>query len=77
MNSSWKREIGAVFRKELQSELRSRSGLVTGALFGLCAVITIALASFNTRLNADIASGLLWVAILFASVLSLPRTFLL
>ena len=77
MNSSWRREILAVFRKELLSELRSRSGLVTSVLFGLCAVITIAFASFNTKLNGDIAAGLLWVTILFASVLALPRTFLL
>jgi heme exporter protein B len=77
LSSSWRREIGAVLRKEVQSELRSRSGLVTSALFGFCAVVTIALASFNTRLNNDIAAGLLWVVILFSSVLALPRTFLL
>lgn len=77
MNSSWRREVLAIFRKEAQSELRSRSGLVTSGLFGLCAVITIALATFNSILNADVAAGLLWVTILFASVLALPRTFLL
>ncbi|MGV3614503.1 MAG: heme exporter protein CcmB [Fimbriimonas sp.] len=77
MSSSWRREIGAVFRKEVQTELRSRSGIVTSGLFGLCAVITIAVATFSTKLNGEIAAGLLWVTILFSSVLALPRTFLL
>lgn len=77
MNSSWRREVLAILRKEVQSELRSKSGLITSGLFGLCAVITIALATFNVKLNHDVAAGLLWVTILFASVLALPRTFLL
>ena len=77
MNSSWRREILAVLRKELQSELRSRSGLMTSGLFGLCAVVTIAVASFNTKLNGDIAAGLLWVILLFSGVLAIPRSFLI
>lgn len=40
-------------------------------------MITLAFATFTTKLNADVASGLLWVGILFASVLALPRTFLI
>lgn len=77
MNSSWRTEIFAIFRKEALVELRSRSGLVTSLLFGVASVITISLATFNTKLNGDVAAGLLWVTILFASVLALPRTFLI
>jgi heme exporter protein B len=50
---------------------------VTSALFGIGAVVTLAFATFTTKLNADVASGLLWVGILFASALALPRTFLI
>lgn len=74
---TWGTEILAIFRKEAQSELRSRSGLVTSGLFGMACVVTLALASFTTKLSGDIAAGLLWVAILFSAVLALPRTFLL
>lgn len=76
MSSSWRSEVLAVLRKEIFSEVRTKSGLVTSGLFGVASVVTIALATFNTKLNGDIAAGLLWVTILFASILSLPRTFL-
>lgn len=76
MNSNWSREIRAVLRKEAQSELRTKNGLVTAGLFGLCSIITIAVATFNARITGDLAAGLIWVAILFASVIAIPRTFL-
>ncbi len=75
LNSGWKAEIAAVFGKELRSELRSRSGLTTAGLFGIVTVFTIAFASMNTKLDGNIAAGLLWVAVLFSSIVSLPRTF--
>jgi heme exporter protein B len=75
LSSGWKAEIGAVFRKELQSEVRSRTGLTTAGLFGIVTVFTITFASMNTRLDGNIASGLLWVSVLFSSIVSLPRTF--
>ena len=77
MNSSWKPEIVAILRKEFQSELRSKNGLLTSGLFGIVSVVTIAFATFTTKKNPDVAAGLFWVAILFASVLALPRTFLI
>lgn len=65
-----------MLRKELRSELRSKSGLMTSALFGVVTVVTISLATFSTKLNGDVAAGLLWVAILFTALIALPRTFL-
>ncbi len=75
MSSGWKAEIGAVFGKELRSELRSRSGLTTAGLFAVVTVFTLAFASMNTKLDGNIAAGLLWVSMLFSSIVSLPRTF--
>lgn len=49
---------------------------MTSLLFGVGAVVTLAFSTFQTKLNSDAASGLLWVGILFASVIALPRTFL-
>jgi heme exporter protein B len=77
LSSSWKAEIGAVFRKEVRTELRSRTGLTTAGLFGIVTVFTLGLASMNSKLDGNIAAGLLWVAILFSGVNSLPRTFIL
>lgn len=73
---SWSREIKAVFRKELQSEVRSKSGLMTAGLFGFVTVVAIALSSFGMSLKGTLAAGLMWVALLFAASLALPRTFL-
>jgi heme exporter protein B len=77
LSSSWKTEIVAVLRKEAIGELRAKSGLMTAGLFGVVTVFTISLASMNTKLDGNIASGLLWVAVLFTSVITLPRTFIL
>jgi heme exporter protein B len=73
---SWRREVLAVLRKEATSELRSRSGLVTTGLFSLLTVISISMAAFGRSLSGNLAAGLIWVALAFASVVALPRTFL-
>lgn len=76
MNSNWRIEILAVLRKEAQTEFRSKNGLLTSGLFGVVSVVTIAFSTFTSKLSPDVASGLYWVALLFASVLALPRAFL-
>ena len=72
---TWRVEILAIFRKELASELRTRSGLATVALFSIAAVVAVAWASFNIRLSGSLASGLLWVTLLFSAAVALPRAF--
>lgn len=67
--------VRAVFLKELRSELRSKSGLYTAGLFAVVTVVALALAGMGRSLGADLASGIVWVAILFASVVALPRSF--
>jgi heme exporter protein B len=73
--NDWSREIKAIFRKEFESEIRTRSGLATVALFSLAAVVAIAFAAFNVRLSGSLASGLLWVTLLFTAAVALPRAF--
>lgn len=65
-----------MLRKEFLTEARSRNGIATAGLFGVVTVFTIAFATLNTKLNGDIAAGLIWVSILFSSILALPRVFL-
>ncbi len=80
MSSSWSREIGAMFRKEAQAEFRTRTGAVTSGVFSLSTIVTVALALFNKNPNEgdlrDVSASLLWIVLLFASLLSLPRSFL-
>ncbi len=77
MNSGWKREVGAIFRKEVRAELRGRSGLLTSLLFSLVSVVAIAYATMNVQVNGRLGSGLLWITLLFSAVVGLPRAFIL
>jgi len=76
LNSTWRVEIGAVFRKEWLNELRTRSGLISSLLFSVVAVVAIALAAFGRTPDPTVAAGLLWVTLVFSSVLALPRSFI-
>ena len=73
--SSWKTEILAILRKEAASEIRTKSGLATVGLFSLAAVVAISFAAFNLKLGGSLASGLLWVTLLFTAAVALPRAF--
>jgi heme exporter protein B len=74
MSSSWGRQVAAVFAKEARTELRSRHGLFTSAMFGLLTVLTMVFASFLDPPSATGAAVLLCVALVFAAVVTLPRT---
>lgn len=76
-NRSWWDEIGAVIRKEAVSETRQKSGLLTAGLFAIVAVVAVAFASVGQTLTSGFASGLIWVTLLFCSVVAIPRIFLL
>ncbi len=66
----------AILRKEIKSELRQKSGLVTTLLFGIFAVITISFATFDLAISPQLAAGLLGVAMLFSAIVGLPRVIL-
>jgi len=74
-SGSWSREIAAILRKEIQSELRSKSGLITSGLFGVVSVVTIAFATYTVKITPTVGAGLFWITLLFASMISLPRAF--
>lgn len=87
MNNPWTSEILAVFRKEASTEWRTKTGLMTGGLYGLATVLTIVFALYDKNVNrfdpgaADhplkaVCASLVWSVLLFSSLLSLPRAFL-
>lgn len=73
--ASWPREIIAILRKEFASEVRTKSGLATVCLFSIAAVVAVAFATYNQKLNGSLSAGLLWVTLLFTSAVALPRAF--
>jgi heme exporter protein B len=67
--------VAALLRKDLRVELRSFESVPAMALFS---VTTFVLFHFGLRqdsLTGDLASGVLWVTLLFASVLGINRLF--
>jgi heme exporter protein B len=80
MSSTWASEISAVLSKEARLELRSKTGIVTSGVFALATIVTVSLALYNKDPNngplPDVSASLVWIILLFAALLSLPRTFL-
>lgn len=67
--------ITAVFKKDLQAELRSRFAINTVMAF-VGAVLLLILFSLNAdQLPPTPQSGIIWIIILFAALLSLSRSF--
>ncbi len=70
------KQVLAVTQKEFISEIRSPSGVMTSALFGTVAVVAISLTTADVSIEPTISAGLLWVVLLFAGVIAMPRAFL-
>jgi len=65
-----------LLKKELQVELRSKEITASMLTFGLTIILTFAFAfNISTSLYNTFAPGLLWVMVLFISVLGLHRMF--
>ena len=71
------REALAVLKKEVISELRGKHGLYMAFLFSIVAAFALGMASSLERPPASIASVLVMVLLLFSSISSLSRTFVL
>lgn len=65
-----------MFRKELLSEVRTKSGILSAGLFSIVSTVAVALASYGKVLSPDLAAGLFWVILLFTATVSLPRAFI-
>ncbi len=67
----------ALLRKDLQIEFRTKETLASLLLLGLLTLVVLSFA-FDpaSELRAEAAPGALWVAVIFAGVLGLNRSFL-
>jgi heme exporter protein B len=67
--------VMAIVRKDFQAELRSRELITTMGLFSVLAVLIFSFALELDRLAREEAvAGVLWVTVIFASVLGLNRS---
>lgn len=64
-------------RKEALVELRGRHGLYTSLLFAIMTTTAMGVASARSSLSPSMAAGMFWVALLFAGITGLARTFVL
>jgi heme exporter protein B len=69
------RAVGALIRKDLLLELRTRETVPAMALFAVVAYVLFHFALHRNSLEGDLAAGVLWVTILLAAVLGINRLF--
>lgn len=70
------RQFSAVLRKDLLLELRSKDVITSTFLFSMMALVIFYFAfSPNIKDLTSVAAGILWVAVLFTSLLGLNRSF--
>jgi heme exporter protein B len=69
------RAAGALLRKDLLLELRTRETVPAMALFSIAAYVLFHFALHRNALEGDLAAGVLWVTILLAALLGINRLF--
>ncbi|WP_028064425.1 heme exporter protein CcmB [Solirubrobacter soli] len=70
-----RRAVGALIRKDLQLELRSRESVPAMVLFSLSTFVLFHFALDQTEVSGGLAAGILWVTLLFAAILGINRLF--
>jgi heme exporter protein B len=69
------RTVSALVRKDLALELRTREAVPAMFLFSVSTFVLFRFGLDRQSLEGDLASGVLWVTLLFASVLGMNRLF--
>jgi len=69
------RAAGAILRKDLRIELRTRESAPAMALFSLTVFVLFHFGLHRDTLDGALAAGVLWVTLLLASVLGVNRLF--
>ncbi len=67
--------VGALLRKELRVELRTLESVPAMSLFSLTTFVVFHFALNRGSVEGDLGSGILWVTLLFASILGVNRLF--
>ncbi|MBI2818418.1 MAG: heme exporter protein CcmB, partial [Acidobacteria bacterium] len=68
--------VGAILRKDLKAEFRTKEVFNSSAVFALLVIVIFSMAFEPTSAEARaLSGGLLWVAFTFSGMLALSRTF--
>jgi heme exporter protein B len=67
--------VGALIRKDLRLELRTRESVPAMLMFSVSTFVLFHFGLDARSLEGDLAAGVLWVTLLFASVLAINRLF--
>jgi heme exporter protein B len=70
-----RRTVGALLRKELLVELRTLESVPGMSLFAVTTFVVFHFALNRSSVDGDLASGILWVTLLFAAILGINRLF--
>lgn len=71
----WWRQAWLIFMKDVAIELRSGEILTTSGFFAVLVVVVASMAFYSAeQVTQSVAPGVIWVAVTFASVLALSRT---
>jgi heme exporter protein B len=70
-----RRDLLPLLQKEFRTEFREKAAFSAAFLLSFAALVSLAQAAYNEKLNTSLAAGLFWVAMNFAAVVSLPRSF--
>lgn len=72
---SWWRQVWLVLRKDLAIEIATGEVVTTSGFFALLVVVIASLSFYaGPTAQAEVAPGVIWVSVAFASVLALSRT---
>ncbi len=78
-SSAWVAESVAVFRKDWRTELRTRYSVATLLLFAVTSLVVVSLSLGPVGASPEdrvwVAPVVLWIILLFAATLGLPRAF--
>jgi heme exporter protein B len=70
-----RRTVAALLRKELLVELRTLESVPGMSLFAVTTFVVFHFALNRSSVDGDLASGILWVTLLFAAILGVNRLF--
>jgi heme exporter protein B len=75
MMRHWLGCVGAVFRKDMQIELRTRYAVGAVLLFAVTTLVAVSGALGGHPVKSDVKAALLWIVLLFAALSGLARAF--
>jgi heme exporter protein B len=73
---SWIRAVGALVKKDLIDEYRTRYAVTSMALFALTTLVVVSFSTGVLALDAGLHAAFLWIIIFFSAMSSLARSFI-